>query len=208
MSLVTTAHQRHLHSLPGAASAPGPSARPDASPRLDAPPRLDPDALGDIVSGLARADDLWRPHVAHDDDERARVRLLATPAYEVWVLGWTPGQSVGLHDHGGSNGAFVVVDGQLTETFAIDGAHPRGRRLAERTVAAGTLGTVPAGAVHDLANRSTALATSLHVYSRPLQSMGFFDDGERGVRGHRIRTMWVDETPAVLDRQLAEHWPA
>jgi predicted metal-dependent enzyme (double-stranded beta helix superfamily) len=202
MSLVTTAHHRHLHSLPGAAVAPDPSSPLDASPRLDL------DSLGDIVSGLARAVDLWRPHVAHDADERARIRLLATPAYEVWLLGWTAGQSVGLHDHGGSNGAFVVVDGELTETFAVDGAHPRGR-LADRTVPVGNLGTVPAGAVHDLANRSTALATSLHVYSRPLQSMGFFDDAEPGVRGHRIRTMWVDETPAVLDdRHFAEHWPA
>ena len=93
MSLVTTAHHRHLHSLPGATAAPDPS------------PRLDLAALGDIVSGLARADDLWRPHVAHDASERVRIRLLSTPAYEVWLLGWTPGQAVGLHDHGG----FVLV---------------------------------------------------------------------------------------------------
>ena len=78
--------------------------------------RLDVAALADIATGLAEAEELWRPHVVHDGVERARVRLLATPVYEVWLLGWTPGQSVGLHDHGDANGAFVVVDGTLTET--------------------------------------------------------------------------------------------
>ena len=43
---------------------------------------------------------------------------MATPIYEVWLLGWTPGQSVGLHDHGPANGAFIIVDGTLTETLA------------------------------------------------------------------------------------------
>ena len=54
--------------------------------------RLDVDVLAEIVAGLARAEALWRPHVAHDPDERVRRRLLATPAYEVWLLGWTPHQ--------------------------------------------------------------------------------------------------------------------
>src|SRR6188508_539359 len=81
-------------------------------------PRLELPVLADIVGGLAEASDLWRAHVQHDPVERARVRLLATAAYEVWLIGWTPGQSVGLHDHGGSHGAYVVVDGTLTEVLA------------------------------------------------------------------------------------------
>src|SRR5262245_17450245 len=84
--------------------------------------RLDLDVLAEIVTGLARAEALWRPYVAHDPDDRVRRRLLATPAYEVWLLGWTPCQSVGLHDHGAANGAFVVVDGELVETTVRDRA--------------------------------------------------------------------------------------
>src|SRR6266511_2315889 len=83
--------------------------RPAPETFAASPVRLHTAALADIVIGLARAEDLWRPHVLHNPDERARVRLLATPAYEVWLLGWTPGQAVGLHDHGGANAAFVVV---------------------------------------------------------------------------------------------------
>jgi len=160
--------------------------------------RLDTTALAEIVHGLARAEDLWRPHVLHNPDERARVRLLATPAYEVWLLGWTPGQYVGLHDHGGANAAFFVVDGALTETAAANPHDRLVRDLVERTIDAGEPGAVEAGHVHDIANRSASLATSIHAYSKPLQSMGFYDRSEPGVRGHRVRTLWVEEETAVL----------
>ncbi len=130
--------------------------------------RLELDVLADIVSGLARAEELWRPHVDHDRDERVRRRLLATPAYEVWLLGWTPGQSVGLHDHGDANGAFVVVDGELTETAIA------ARALEHDVLGAGEFGRVPVGAMHDVANRSRRNATSIHAYSRPLSAMGFY----------------------------------
>ena len=130
--------------------------------------RLELDVLADIVAGLARAEELWRPHVAHDADERVRRRLLATPAYEVWLLGWTPQQSVGLHDHGDANGAFVVVDGELTETAIVAG------RLENDVLHAGEFGRVPFGALHDVGNRSPRNATSIHAYSRPLSAMGFY----------------------------------
>jgi len=130
--------------------------------------RLELEVLTDIVSGLARAEELWRPHVAHDAAERVRRRLLATPAYEVWLLGWTPGQSVGLHDHGDANGAFVVVDGELTETAVVDGGSRRD------VLSAGAFGRVPFGSVHDVANHSRRNATSIHAYSRPLSAMGFY----------------------------------
>ncbi len=161
--------------------------------------RLDTATLAEIVNGLAQAEDLWRPHVLHDPDERARVRLLATPAYEVWLLGWTPGQVVGLHDHGGANAAFFVVDGTLTETAAADPDARLDRALIERSINAGQAGLVEAGHVHDIANRSASLATSIHAYSKPLQSMGFYDAPEHGMRGHRVRTLWVEAETAVLD---------
>jgi predicted metal-dependent enzyme (double-stranded beta helix superfamily) len=150
--------------------------------------RLEIPVLADIVTGLARAESLWRPHVAHDPAERVRRRLLATPAYEVWLLGWTPGQSVGLHDHRDANGAFVVVDGELVETSLDDGS------AAQQALGAGDLGRVPSGAVHDVANRSPRNATSIHVYSRPLSAMGFF-----GADGSLVRVEAVHEQSTLVD---------
>jgi len=153
--------------------------------------RLELDVLADIVGGLARAEELWRPHVAHDPSERVRRRLLATPAYEVWLLGWTPGQSVGLHDHGDANGAFVVVDGELTETTVVAG-------VAEHDVLrAGEFGRVPLGVRHDVANRSRRDATSIHAYSRPLRRMGFY-----GPHGTLDRVEEVHEQATLLDARV------
>lgn len=175
--------------------APAPPRSPDAPSPFDRAPRLPVATLADIVGGLARAEELWRPHVHHDEHERVRIRLLATPIYEVWLLGWTPGQAAGLHDHGGANGAYVVVDGELDEARST--GRP-GAGLVHRPRPTGSAATIEAGVVHDLANCSDAPATSLHAYSQPLRSMGFFDDSTPGVHGHRVRTHWVEPVPALL----------
>jgi predicted metal-dependent enzyme (double-stranded beta helix superfamily) len=131
---------------------------------------LDPAALVDIATGLAQATSLWAPHVHADADQRHSVRLLATDAYEVWVLSWAPGQSVSLHDHGPSAGALVVLEGELTEVTVGQG-HPQRAILAE-----GTVQTLEVGLVHDVLNEGTRDAVSLHVYSPPLSVMGIWDE--------------------------------
>jgi predicted metal-dependent enzyme (double-stranded beta helix superfamily) len=148
---------------------------------------LDVALLADIVEGLAAADGLWRRHVTHDAAERVRLRLLATPAYEVWLLGWAPGQSVGMHDHGDANGAFVVVDGELVERTLTE------CRVVTETRHTGAVGRIPRGAVHDVANRSPRLATSIHAYSRPLTAMGFYR-----ADGSLVRTEAVHEQSVLV----------
>ncbi|HEY7071467.1 MAG TPA: cysteine dioxygenase family protein [Acidimicrobiales bacterium] len=126
--------------------------------------------LADIVTGLAAASDLWRAAVCHDPDGRRPVRLLASQAYEVWVIGWTTGQHVTPHDHGRSEGALLVVEGALVEVLPQAGRAP-----VERGLEAGRVHPVPVGTVHDVVNRAPAPATSLHVYSPPLTSMTYYD---------------------------------
>ncbi len=84
---------------------------------------------------------------------------------EVWLLTWLPGQGTDVHDHGGSQGAFVVVDGELTEeTFT--GAEP------ETTVlTAGGGRSFGAHHVHRVTNRGTRPAVSIHVYAPALTTM-------------------------------------
>jgi len=136
---------------------------------------------------VADAPWLWAEHVRHDPGGREPVRLLGTDRYEAWVIGWTPGQSVELHDHGDALGALVVTDGELVE---ITGRfHPR-----RRVLATGTARVMGPGHVHDVLNVGPAPATSVHVYSPPLRTMTFYDP----VDGHPSRTEAIAAAAPVL----------
>ncbi|CAN5614941.1 hypothetical protein BH10ACT1_BH10ACT1_40140 [soil metagenome] len=164
-------------------------------PRLvpaPSPDQLDIATIVDIATGLASAEGLWRPHVDHDPVSRTSVRLVSTPVYEVWLLGWTPGQRVELHDHGGANAAFVVVDGELDELTLVDG------EVRSSHLVTGDVGTVASGAIHDVVNRGTVEATSLHVYADPLRTMTFYDD-----HGMATFTELVEEVPALVSAPTA-----
>lgn len=144
------------------------------APTLDRGPsgRLAADHLTEIVAGLATATALWRPFARHDPCERTAVRLLAAgDLYEVWLLGWTAGQSVELHDHGDAAAAFRVVEGSLVE---VD-ADPVSGRLTERAIGTGRTRVVAPGTIHDVRNDLSAPATSIHAYSPPLTTMRFYD---------------------------------
>src|SRR4051812_43693626 len=102
--------------------------------------------LHDIAAGIAAAVPLWQRVVLHDETCRRPVRLMATESYEVWVIGWTPGQRAELHDHGDAAGAVAVVEGVLTEDAA-------GRQGLQRDeIRAGEVLELPVGLVHEISN--------------------------------------------------------
>jgi quercetin dioxygenase-like cupin family protein len=121
--------------------------------------------LVDIAAGIAQVPDAWRSLVRHCPDGRHPVRLVGTRAYEVWVIGWLRDQHVRPHDHGGSAAAVLVTDGELTE-----------RRLTgeERSYVAGAVQYLGPDTIHDVVNTRDEPATSIHVYSPPLQSMTYY----------------------------------
>ena len=47
--------------------------------------------------------------------ERTWVRVGSADGAELWLITWPPGSSTGWHDHGSASGAFVVLEGTLTE---------------------------------------------------------------------------------------------
>jgi predicted metal-dependent enzyme (double-stranded beta helix superfamily) len=131
-----------------------------------------PDAAewaGSVARSLARRTALWRALARHDEDGRRPVRLLATPRYEVWVIGWAPGQAVSLHDHGDAAGALLVTEGLLREVRLEDGAR------THSDLGAGSVHLLPVGTVHEVWNPGPSLATSIHVYSPVLTRMARYD---------------------------------
>jgi quercetin dioxygenase-like cupin family protein len=132
------------------------------------------DILSAIASGLAAVTVPWQLADGDQSTERRYQRVLATPAYEAWVICWPSGGALDLHDHGGSAGAFSVVSGQLDEA-TIEGGAP-----VVRTYSAGETTSFGASRVHAVANRGSSMATSVHVYSPPLSSMVYYENDAAG----------------------------
>ena len=94
-------------------------------------------------------------------------RRTRTPAYELWLLSWLPGQQTGFHDHGDAAGAFAVADGAPAGEHRPAG--PRGRSAAARCAPARSARSAPAY-VHDVRNVCGRPAVSVHAYSPPLSA--------------------------------------
>jgi len=132
---------------------------------------LSADGLTVIAEGLAQT----APFATHswtEADGRHYVRLLGTELYDAWLIAWSPGSTLGLHDHGASVGAVVVAAGRLAEIFSDRRTRSP---LCTRTVSAGRGFTVPAFRVHAVSNGGVDQALSVHVYSPPLHGMTFHD---------------------------------
>ena len=142
-------------------------------------------SLADVVTTVAGDARLWRQHVRYDRGSRYWHRLATLPDADLWLLTWLPDQQTDLHDHGEATAAFTVVSGELEEVRVSDG------RRVSRSLSRGRLSWVPAGAVHDVGNRSAAPAVSIHAYSPALTQMTFWDLHEG--RLSRLTTVRTDQ---------------
>ncbi|HEY4409989.1 MAG TPA: cysteine dioxygenase family protein [Acidimicrobiia bacterium] len=129
-----------------------------------------------VAKELARTTELWWPKVRRSEGRRWYELLLATEDFEAWLLGWPVGEGIELHDHGSSSGAFIVVEGTLSETYldAAEGVRP-GSRLYHRLLPEGDLVAFGPDHIHDVVNGGRRQAMSIHVYSPRLRSMTFYE---------------------------------
>ena len=86
-----------------------------------------------------------------------------------------PGQGTTWHDHGGSGGAFVVLQGALVDGTAVHGL-VRGARHIHRRGAVHAFGP---DHMHRVTNEGPDPAVSLHVYAPRLEVQHDYvsDDG-------------------------------
>lgn len=140
---------------------------------VDAPRRrLEPCQMSGVARTLARrASRVLGPHPFA---RRCWFRLARSDAFEAWAIGWPPGGSIDLHDHGEARGTVLVVSGELTETFIA--SSPTGDVVTKSTVIPQSNSTsFPRNYIHDVANTGAIDAVSVHVYAPRLRSMTFYD---------------------------------
>ena len=132
--------------------------------------------LAEAARTLARQRSLWQDLVDFDPVTRYYARVVAGDDHEAWLLTWLPGQGTPWHDHGGSAGSFVVLQGVLTEEVAgyrtavdlddVRRATGHGIRLTS-----GDQRTFGTRHLHRVTNHGPDPAVSLHVYSPRLTAM-------------------------------------
>lgn len=138
-------------------------------------------------------------HTVHADaEERWHVRLRRDDRVDVWLISWTTDQGTQLHDHGGSSGAYTVVEGELTETVWTSGAH----ELRDTARTAGDTVVFGEHYVHDVRNVATSTAVSVHAYSPPLESMSYYD--VEGGQLVKLAEAWTDDPEAPAPASIAE----
>lgn len=140
---------------------------------------ISPDHLA-LAAGYAADRGRWPVAPRFNPADRWYHRLAVAEDHEVWLLTWLPGQGTELHDHGGSAGAFHVVEGTLTEDTVADGSGPV--RISARELAAGTGRRFGPRHIHRITNRSGRPAISVHVYGPALTVMTRYQAGPDGLR--------------------------
>jgi hypothetical protein len=119
------------------------------------------------------------------DGRRWRLAV-RTALFDAWLIAWPQGGRVELHDHGRSHGAIAVLEGSLIE--ATPWRDDTGRfALHRRTLEVGDVVGFGSHHVHDVVNEARQHAVSLHVYSPPLRTMGFYDVTAKGLEAREVR---------------------
>jgi predicted metal-dependent enzyme (double-stranded beta helix superfamily) len=149
---------------------------------------LTPRQLAARVRRLLETPADWVTRVRLDPEGRWYEQIPVDELCELWLISWLPGQSTGFHDHGGANGAFGVVWGQLDEHLVPR----RGAGSPARPVTAGSVRSFGQHHVHDVRNSSaSSVAVSVHAYSPPLSAMTRYDLTPGGLLP--IRTEGADD---------------
>ena len=145
---------------------------------------LTPQQLAAEVRRLTSVPAEWVARVRLDPEGRWYEQIRVDDSCELWLISWLPGQSTGFHDHGGANGAFGVVWGELDEHMVSRGAGGSAGSVgtAIRAVPAGQVRSFGARHVHDVRNSSAdSVAVSVHAYSPPLSAMTRYDLTSNGL---------------------------
>ena len=123
-----------------------------------------------------------------EDDHYARRELYRSEefGYSVVAMTWGPGQGTPIHDHAGQWCVEGVWEGFLEitpyELMETQGRRYRFEPRGTMNAGAGSAGSlIPPHEYHTIQNPSDdAIAVSLHIYRRPLESCAKFHPDESG----------------------------
>lgn len=149
------------------------------------PRTLDLPTLGLVARGIARRDELWRPHAVADPDALGRHTLIAEPHLTVVLMTWMPGQSTGFHDHDTAGAVTLVQGALLEERLRFADAPLRAEHHAGDGLAFGP------DDIHRLSHLEGEPALTIHAYAGPVRRTGSYVEGPDGVLTRRAADLLV-----------------
>ena len=112
--------------------------------------------------------------IGYTEDDYQRNVIKKNEHYELVAICWKPGQDTPIHDHVGSDCAFLIASGISTETvYEIDQdglAYP----VSDRRYLPGEVCAAAEPDIHRVSNEESTNLINLHVYTPPLSGFKIY----------------------------------
>ena len=117
-----------------------------------------------------------KEHIVYTEDNGYQRNIIKkTEHYEMVAITWRSGQATPIHDHVGSDCAFLIVEGGSTETiYELDDAG-LAVTSAVREYAPGEVCAAEEPDIHRISNDTDDNLINLHVYTPPLSGFGIYE---------------------------------
>ena len=132
---------------------------------IDRRPGLD--ELDSRLSGLEINTDALEECIGYSEDGYQRNVIKKNEHYELVAICWTPGQDTPIHDHVGSDCAFLIVSGVSTETVYQTNGDGLAAPVSTRRYQPGEVCAADEPDIHRVSNDQHSKLNNRHEYTHP-----------------------------------------
>ena len=141
---------------------------------LDSRPGLT--ELGNHLESMPVNLEALKEHIGYTEDNGYQRNIIKkTEHYEMVAITWRAGQDTPIHDHVGSDCAFLIVEGTSTETIYELNDEQLAVATNVRHYAPGEVCAANEPDIHRISNDTGENLINLHVYTPPLSGFGIYD---------------------------------
>ena len=112
--------------------------------------------------------------IGYSEDGYQRNVIKKTEHYELVAICWTPGQETPIHDHVGSDCAFLILSGTSTETVYKTDDEGLAFSVSSRRYEPGEVCAADEPDIHRVSNEEQSKLINLHVYTPPLSGFNIY----------------------------------
>ncbi len=116
--------------------------------------------------------------IGYSQDGYQRNVISKNENYELVAICWSPGQETPIHDHVGSDCAFLIVSGTCTETVFETNDEGLATPILSREYKPGGICAAEEVDIHRISNESNENLINLHVYTPPLRDFKIYSPAE------------------------------